>query len=122
MSLSQLEQRNWVRGGSYVRDLATRIHAQIRNSDCISLLYMVCVFWGKNRPSAANAELRKTLQPQGESKRAPPGKTPFLNYKTAAATLTSSVQQLCPQVVALNRHVYGLGLFMACRPVKMLAN
>jgi len=52
-------------------------------TDCISLLYTVCGFWGKNRPSAANVESRQMLEPQGEAKRAPPGKTPFLNYEIA---------------------------------------
>ena len=92
--------------GGYLRGFPSEPRATITNPDCISLLYTVCVFWGKKWPSAANAKSRKTLQPQGQSKRAPAGQTPFLNYKTAAATLTSSVQQLCPQVVALNRHVY----------------
>src|SRR5205807_9861457 len=60
----------------------------VTETGCISLLYMVWGFWGKNRPSAANGELRKTLKPQGQSKRAPPGQTPFLNYKTVALPLS----------------------------------
>ena len=56
--------------------------------DCISLLYTVCGFWGKKWPSAANVESGKTLEPQGEAKRALPGKTPFLNYETVALPLS----------------------------------
>src|SRR6266542_1694707 len=63
-------------------------HAQITNPDCISLLYTVCGFCGKNRPSAANAKSRKTLQPQWESNEAQRGKTPFLNYETVALPLS----------------------------------
>src|SRR5438477_10758050 len=62
--------------------------ASITNPDCISLLYTVCDFWGKNRPSEAYPELQKTLKSQGESNRAQPGKTPFLIYKTVALPLS----------------------------------
>src|SRR5438105_3499959 len=88
MSLSQLGQRNWVRGDSYVRDLATH---HTRRSE-IQIVYRFCIrfafFGAKTGPSAANAELRKTLQPQGQANRAQRGKTPFLNYKTVALPLS----------------------------------
>jgi len=71
-----------------VRDKHSTTNAQVTETDCISLLYMVWGFGGKNRPRAANAKSRKILEPQGEAKRAPPGKTPFLNYKTVALPLS----------------------------------
>ncbi len=72
----------------YLRGFRSAPRATITNPDCISLLYTVCGFWGKNRPSAANAELQKTLKSQGESTRAQPGQTPFLNYETVALPLS----------------------------------
>src|SRR6266516_3589162 len=74
--------------GGYLRGFRSAPRATITNPDCISVLYTVCGFWGKNRRSAANAELRKTLKSQGESARAQPGKTPFLIYKTVALPLS----------------------------------
>src|SRR6266536_5960185 len=82
-----LSQRNSARRALRSR-LRNAPHATITNPDCISLLYTVCGFWGKNRPSAANAELQKTLKSQGESTRAQPGQTPFLNYETVALPLS----------------------------------
>src|SRR2546428_12434110 len=82
-----LSQRNWSRQQVSSR-LRSAPHSQITNSDCISLLYTVWGFWGKNRPSAAKAKSRKMLEPQGEAKRAPPGKTPVVNYETVALPLS----------------------------------
>jgi len=79
------------RRGDYPRDIRGAPRATMTVSDCIHcirVLYTVCGFWSKNRPSEAYPELQKTLKPQGESTRAQPGKTPFLIYKTVALPLS----------------------------------